>query len=148
MCLNEFIHELETYQGNFRQRENNIFISAEKMIDLPEIIQNGTKLISILITPYLINKELPLIYELHDYEFEVELRDVAQSYYVDYHPNNILRKEITDNLKPKAIVAKHDSGFYLDAVRKYLLFMQRANFEEDRKCNTSLKHAELFYQVF
>jgi hypothetical protein len=78
-------------------------------------LENSVEIETILITPYLINLKDGALYELHYYEFEIEVLYVPKSNYVEYAEGNILTKEITNNIKPKAVVSQKDKSFLLKA---------------------------------
>jgi len=111
-------------------------------------LKNCNDTISILLTPYLVNIEEDALYELHYYEFELEMLDVDHSYYIEYMENNSLPKEIVNNIKPKAIVAKSDKAFLIESLQNYLKSMRKMVFEEDRKSDIRLQDAGLYYQIF
>jgi len=85
---------------------------------------------------------------LHYYEFELEVIDVPQSYYVEYREGNRLAEEIVNNIKPKAIIAKNDKAFLVKSLQNYLKNMEGMMFEQDRNSNKRLENADLFYQIF
>ncbi len=87
------------------------------------------------------------LYELHYYEFDIELRG-DRSYYLEYDPRNILPAEITENLKPQAVIAVGDGLCFSDMVTKYLSSMTNMKFKEEKECYPELHNAQLFYQIF
>lgn len=103
---------------------------------------------TILITPYLINLKDKSLYELLYCAFEIEMLNISNSNYIDYAEGNVLPKEITNNIKPKALVDKKDKNFLSKALSDYLKAMKNMTFEQDRKHDTRLDSAELFYQIF
>jgi hypothetical protein len=101
----------------------------------------------ILITPYLICLETEDLYELHYYEFSIDIGE-GESYYVNYNEKNTLPKEITQNMKPRAVIAKGDVEFYINALSEYLVAMEKMCFNEDKEHYPQLKEAVLFYEIF
>ena len=101
-----------------------------------------------IITPYLIDKDDTIIFELHYYEFEIEVCDLKESYWVDYPKENLLSKEIVDNFKPTAFVALNDFAFYEKILNNYLKNIQKASFKEEKKSDSRLDSSELYFQVF
>jgi hypothetical protein len=71
-----------------------------------------------------------------------------QSHFNDYNPRNSLPKEITENLKPQAVVAVGDSDFYQKSVAWYLKTMQEMTFGEIMDRYPELQNAQVFYQIF
>ena len=142
------INKLEQSSGNYCRNQNEIYISLNNMLTLPNLVKESGELHSMLITPYLIGTDNNIIFELHYYEFEIEVCDSENSYLVDYPEGNLLTKEIVDNFKPKAFVALNDITFYERVLNDYLKNMQRALFKEERKSDSRLEKSMLYFQVF
>lgn len=105
-------------------------------------------MLNILITPYLIIEDYNIVYELHYYEFELEIIDIQKSYFVEHPQGNILPKEITKNIKPKGIVAAGDKKFYLKSLCNYLIKMRKMEFLYDKEKDKRLEKSELYFQIF
>ena len=147
MSLRMIINKLEKSPGNFRRNENEVYISLNNMLIVPNLVKESKELCSILITPYLIDEDDSIISELHYYEFEIEVCDLKESYLVDYPKENVLSKEIVDNFKPKAFVALNDFAFYEKILNNYLKNIQKASFKEE-KSDSRLDSSALYFQVF
>lgn len=145
MTIQNLINETENLQGNL-PRGNVVYISSRNMNYFVEHLEGIDATQGILITPYLIVNNGGL-YELHYYEFDVEVRG-DKSYYIDYNPKNTLPAEITKNLKPQVIIAVGDKGSYKKAVASYLENMSKMEFKEDKEHHPQLQNAQLFYQIF
>lgn len=139
---------LENSPGNFWRNQNEIYISLDNMLRISNLVKESGELQSILITPYLIGKDNDIIFELHYYEFEIEVCDVQKSYLVDYPDGNILSKEIVTNFKPKAFVTFNDLSFYEKVLNDYLKNIQKLSFYEERKSDNRLKNSMLYFQIF
>ena len=148
MTIKAIIQKTLTAKGNHTRGNEDTYIAPSNMETFVEDIGNCSDFTSILITPYLFNTEDDALYELHYYEFELEIRDVPQSYYAEYQEGNILADEIVNNIKPKAIIAKNDKVFLVKSLQNYLKNMESMVFAQDRKINKSLENADLFYQIF
>ena len=129
------INKLEQSSGNYCRNQNEIYISLNNMLTLPNLVKESGELHSMLITPYLIGTDNNIIFELH-------------YYLVDYPEGNLLTKEIVDNFKPKAFVALNDITFYERVLNDYLKNIQRALFKEERKSDSRLEKSMLYFQVF
>ena len=132
-------------QGNLRSH-NEVYISVSSMERFAEQLKRVNTEQGILITPYLL-VEGGMLYELHYYEFDIEVRG-SESYYKDYNARNSLPSEITENLKPQAIIAVGDKESYVRAVKEYLENMNRMKFAEEKDHYPELKKAQLCYQIF
>lgn len=148
MRIQHIISEIEQFDGNHVRENGDIYISPSNMDKFETYLENCDDIETILITPYLINLKDGALYELHYYEFEIEMLNASKSNYVEYAEGNMLPKEIIDNIKPKAIIAKKDKDFLLKVLHDYLKAMRHMTFEQDRKCDKRLENAELFYQIF
>ena len=69
------INKLEQSSGNYCRNQNEIYISLNNMLTLPNLVKESGELHSMLITPYLIGTDNNIIFELHYYEFEIEVCD-------------------------------------------------------------------------
>ncbi len=145
MILVDLINYVMKRQGNL-ERGNGIYISTQNMDYFAAKLASIDARQGILITPYLIIKDGSL-YELHYYEFDIEVR-ADKSHFNDYNHKNTLAKEITQNLKPQAIVANGDTNFYHKSVKWYLENMKKMTFDEIVIHYPELKNAQLFYQIF
>lgn len=148
MRIQQIIKEIGQLNGNYIRNSGDIYISPANIDKLEIYLENSDDIETILITPYLINFKDGALYELHYYEFEIEVLNVPKSNYVEYVEGNILPKEITNNIKPKAVVSQKDKTFLLKALYDYLKAMGQMTFEQDRKHDERLENAELFYQIF
>lgn len=142
------INVLEESPGNFCRNQNDIYISLDNMLTIPDLVKKSGKLHSLLITPYLIGGDNYMIFELHYYEFEIEVCDLEKSYFTDYPKGNLLSKEVIDNFKPKAFVAINDFAFYEKILNDYLKNIQMASFEEEKNLNNKLENSVLYFQIF
>lgn len=148
MSIEIIIKKIQGLNGNFCHREGDIYISPINMESLVSFLENDNNISSILITPYLISSKNNTLYELHYYEFELEVLDIPQSHLIKYDKNNILQKEIVDKISPKAVVAKNDKDFFMKALKNYLKAMKTMTFEEEKNNNEKLTNSKLFYQIF
>ncbi|MBC8559581.1 hypothetical protein [Fumia xinanensis] len=148
METKKIINILEKSPGNFCKNQNDIYISLDNMLTIPNLVKKSGKLHSLLITPYLINRDNHMIFELHYYEFEIEVCDLEKSYFVDYPKENLLSKELIDNFKPKAFVAINDFAFYERILNDYLKNIQMTSFEEEKTLDSRLENSMLYFQVF
>lgn len=144
MTIVNLINHVMKQQGNL-ERGNGIYISSQNMDYFAKQLASIDAQQGILITPYLIIKDGSL-YELHYYEFDIEVR-ADKSYFNDYNPKNTLPKEITQNLKPQAIIAVGDANSYQKSVTWYLENMQRMTFDEIMFHYPELRKAQVFYQL-
>lgn len=142
------INILERYPGNLYWNQNDIYISLNNILTIPDLVKESEELHSLLITPYLISEDDHIIFELHYYEFEIEVCDLEKSYLVDYPKGNLLSKEIVDNFKSKAFVALNDVAFYERILNNYLKSIQMASFKDERKSDNRLEKSMLYFQVF
>jgi len=133
---------------NHIRGNGDVYITPKNMESFTNYLKNCDCVPNLLVTPYLINTKEDALLELHYYEFELEVLDVPQSYFVEYPDGNNLPEEIIKNIKPKAIVAKNDKTFSIDSLRHYIRYMQGMEFEKDRNSNKKLEKADLFYQIF
>ena len=145
MNVQELIDHTERLEGNlFRGR--GVYITVSNMAYFSAELLNVPEPEAILLTPYLIVEDGGL-YELYCYEFDIEVRG-EKSYYTDYNKRNALPAEITQKLKPQAIVAVGDVKFYSEVVKNYLTNMQTMEFASIKEHYPQLEDAELFYQIF
>lgn len=147
MNFTEHIKYIQSMSGNFENNTGDCFITPENIEKLPLLLRDCDDIQGILITPYLITKDDNL-YELHYYEFELEVSDESKSCYAEYPKSNSLPLEIVENIKPKAIVSKKDKTFFVDALDKYLVAMKRMGFLYDKTSIPDLQDANLFFQIF
>ena len=148
MEAKKIIIALENCPGNFSRHPNDIYITLSNMLVLPNLVKNSGRLHSFLITPYLVNQDTHTFFELHYYEFEIEVGEWEKSYYVDYPKRNLLPNEIIDNFKPKAFVTQNDFTFYEKALNDYFKNIKKSSFAEEKKFNSDLKTSKLYFQIF
>jgi len=151
MLFEKILKEINCLNGNYRSPTSiveAIYIAPENMKELTRLLEYCDDIEGMLITPYLINTTNYALYELHYYEFSLDICNVVSSYYIEYNVNNTLPKEIVERIKPRAVIAKGDRCFYLNALQNYLSSMDGMSFEEDRNAYEVLKTASLFYQIF
>lgn len=144
MIIQSLIKKIMRLSGNI-QRGHEIYISPQNMEYFAEQLSGIDAQQGILITPYLII-EGSSIYELHYYEFDIEVRNEA-SHFNDYAPKNSLPDEITENLKPQAIIVTGDTKFYQESVSWYLKKMQKMKFSDVKSCYPEFQNSHLFYQI-
>jgi hypothetical protein len=148
MKIQQIIKEIEQFEGNHTRNDGDIYITPSNMDKFAGHMENCEVVASILITPYLINLKDKSLYELLYYTFEMEVLEISNSNYIEYAKENVLPEEITRNIKPKAVVNGKDKDFYIKALNDYLKAMKNMAFEDNRKSDTSLLNAQLFYQIF
>lgn len=149
MRIQEIIEKIENLEGNLIKKNGAIYISPSNMDKFVAYLKTCGEIETLLITPYLINLKDEALYELHYYEFEIEVdNNESESNYIEHAKLNALPEEIIRSIKPKAVTAKKDRQFFLAALRDYLKAMKEMTFEYDRKSDKSLLDAELFYQIF
>lgn len=145
--IETIVKEIENMEGNHVRRDSWVLISPSNMEKLPGCIDDLKDAKRIYISPFLINLEKNSIYELLWYCFIIEISEASRSYFEEYDKNNCLAKEIVDNLKPKAVVARTDKKFAAEALQNYLKNMKKMAFEEERNFHEDLGDAELFYEI-
>jgi hypothetical protein len=148
MKLEDVINRMRELEGNYNSQCREVYFSPENIKKFLLDIACCENFKEMLITPYLINIENKCVYELTYYEFSIDMTDVKKSYFIEYSETNILPKEITENIKPKVVVAKDDKDFLIKALQNYLKSMSDMLFEEERKADDRLNLAKLFYQFF
>lgn len=148
MSIELIIRKIESFDGNYGRDNDDIYISPANMDLFLEMIEKQEKIPNILITPYLIIEGSNTVYELHYYEFELEIMDIQKSYFVGYPQGNGLPEEIIKNIKPKGIVAEGDKEFYLKAVHDYLMKMRNMEFLYDKEKDERLEESRLYFQIF
>jgi hypothetical protein len=148
MKTQQIINEIQKMNGNYIRESGHVYISPSNMSKLGIYFENSDDVETILITPYLINIIDEALYELHYYEFEIEVLNVSKSNYLEFSGGNILPNEITNNIKSKAVVSQKDKRFLIKALQDYLTAMGQMTFEQDRQHDKRLENAELFYQIF
>jgi hypothetical protein len=146
MNVIEIIRRTMQREGNLL-RENSTYISSHNMMFFLNDVVKNRIMPDMLITPYLICRETEDLYELHYYEFVLDIGE-EKSYYVEYNEKNTLPDEVTQKIKPRVIVAKGDIEFYINALSKYLTAMEEMQFSEDKEHYSQLENAELFYEIF
>lgn len=144
MTIQNLITDILRMEGNLN-RGRSPYISVANMDFFASQLSGIDAKQGILITPFLI-ADNGTLYELHYYAFDIEVRG-NQSHYVNYNKNNTLPTEITENIKPQAIVAVGDTRFYSEAANKYLSSMKNMKFDEEKKHYPQLQNANLFYEI-
>ena len=144
MTIENLIKSIMKLHGNL-QRGNGIYISPQNMDYFAEQLAGIEAQQGILITPYLVI-EGGSLYELHYYEFDVEVRN-EKSHFNNYNPRNSLPKEITENLKPQVIIAVADAESYQKSVAWYLENMRKMTFSEVKAHYPEFKNSHLFYEI-
>jgi|GEM_PF-5176228 len=148
MNFDTVVELVQNMDGNYRLRVDDVYISPANIEKLPEMIDACDDIQSILITPFLISLTENKLYELHYYEFELEIVSLTHSHYIEYNQGNCLPKEIVENIKPKAVVAQKDKTFYITALNNYLTAISRMTFEDDRLSSSVLSDADLYFQIY
>jgi len=147
MTLKRIVRKFENVEGNF-WLSGAVYISPENMKKYANNLTKCEDGQELLITPYLMDLGGMGIYELRYYEFLIEFLDVPQAYFLEYLPGNTLPKEITENIKPKAIIPNDNKMVLTDILLDYLTKMDGMVFEEERNAYDVLRSAKLFYQIF
>ena len=148
MKFYELIEQINNMNGNYKHNGKSLYILSDNIKDMPSRLADCEDFQSILITPFLINTETVSVYELHYYEFGLEVTDKQKSHFIDYPHKNMLPLEIIENIKPKAFVFSNDKAFFVAALNDYLIAMSRMNFEEDRLAIPALNSSRLYYQIY
>jgi hypothetical protein len=148
MNFNQLVETIEQMSGNYFRRIDDIYVLPANIDKLPEFLDNCYDFQSILITPFLINMRKDAFYELYYYEFEIEVRDIPKSHYIEHRKENALPKEIVENIKPKAIISREDNAFLKSSLISYLAAMKKMTFEIDKLSNVSLKDSSLYFQIY
>lgn len=144
MTIRNIINNIEKLPGNLT-RGNGRYISAQNMKRFAKLLNQATWEDSLLFTPFLIVNHGAL-YELHYYEFDIEIKN-EPSHYEEYSPKNSLPQEIVEHLKPQAIVSAGDRDFYQKVITEYLNNMEKMTFDEIINYYPELKEAQVFYQI-
>lgn len=140
------VQEALQREGNL-QRYNHIYITPQNMMYFRQDVIDYGVMPDILITPYLISNDGGSLYELHYYEFDLDIGG-NKSHYIEYNAKNSLPEEITKNIKPRAVIADGDIEFYVSALSNYLYAMNKMQFKEDREHYPQLKNAPLYFELF
>ena len=148
MKFNNIIESIKNMNGNYFQKTGSLYILPANIERLPEMINCCDDFQSILITPFLVNTVKDTVYELHYYEFEIEVSNTLNSFYIEYPQGNVLPKEIVENIKPKAIAAKEDVSFFVNALNSYFAAMSKMTFESDKLLIKDLHGANLYFQIY
>ena len=147
MKLDVLVNMLNGLDGNY-QKGDDVYISLENIKKMSTLLFAEEELPDILITPFLLDITTGNVYELHYYEFEIEIKKISASCFLEYSTSNTLPSEITENIKAKAIVSFGDSIFYINAITDYLSAMQKMTFEKELLRNPQLKSYQLCYQLY
>lgn len=148
MKFNNLVEIIQNMDGNYSGKTGGLYILPANIEKFPEMINSCDDIQSILITPFLLNTASETLYELHYYEFEIEVSDIPKSYYVEYPQGNMLPKEIVESIKPKAVASKGDRAFYVNALDQYFTAMRKMTFESDKLAITALNKANLYFQIY
>lgn len=148
MSITLIIRKIESFDGNYCRSNNDIYISSKNMWCFLEMIEKQEQMLNMLITPYLIIEDSNFVYELHYYEFELEIINIQKSYFVEHFQGNTLPEEIVKNIKSKGVVAEGDKAFYLKALQQYLIEMEKMEFKYDKEHDKKLEKASLYFQIF
>lgn len=142
----DLIKEISCFDGNYHT--NDVYFSINNMKVFAKNILNNIELCDLLITPFLINDEKFAIYELHYYEFELQLAAIDAPYYLNYPKENKLSKEITDNIKPKIYIPVGDNISFSDAVHTYICAMEKMKFQDEKVYLLSQGNDKLYFQFY
>jgi hypothetical protein len=135
------------YVGNII-RGANMYINSKNINHVIGLIKSSDVTEEeILITPYLINKDPIQIYELHYYEFEIDMKGEI-SYHINYPSRNCLEKEIIDNIHPRTVVARGDKEQFLEEISKYFRVMEQMTFSSAIEAYPILSESKLYYEFF
>lgn len=148
MKFNNLLELILNMDGKHYRKTGGVYMSLVDIEKFPALIQMCDDIQSILITPFLINTKIDALYELHYYEFEIEISNILQSHYLEYPQGNVLPKEIVENIKPKAIVSQSDKIFFVNALSSYFTAMRKMTFESDKLSNSVLNDANLYFQIY
>jgi hypothetical protein len=151
MRFDQISAKIKEMAGNICLREGDSYILPKNIDFLPAFLDDCNDFHGVLITPFLLNIKNDAICslcELHCYEFDFEIEDISQSYYIEYPKRNILPKEIIDNIKPRANCAIGDSEFMKDALTKYFVAMKEMSFEDEILAHPEFKKKNLYYQIY
>ena len=114
-------------------------------------ITKDIELEDLLITPFLIDIKKKTVYELHYYEFFVEIATISDLQFGEYEKGNSLAKEIVENIHPKAMVPIGDALSYRKAISSYLYAMKHMKFEVEKKhllSTSSSAEYKLFFALY
>ncbi|QIK70237.1 hypothetical protein G7062_08005 [Erysipelothrix sp. HDW6C] len=141
-----FLEKLQKSSNN-RYENGNIFISPNNMYLIIDEMKYQKKAMNLLITPYLIEKGGNMTYELHYYEFDIEI--LAGSKRIKaYNIKNGLPKDITENLVPGIEIDMKEYSLACEYLKSYLDSMSSFSFSDERKPLSMMGDAELYYQIF
>jgi len=144
----KLVELIQQMSGNYCRRTDDIYILPSNVEKLTVLLNSCDDFHSILITPFLLNIKNDTIYELHYYEFEIEIRDIQKSHYLDYAKENILPKEIIENIKPKAIISVGDNAFMTNALNSYFTAINKMTFDSDKQSIAALEDSSLYFQIY
>ena len=147
--MKDLIADICSGDGNFRM--NEIYISPCNMDLFASKIAGDIELEDLLITPFLIDIKKKAVYELHYYEFFIEMSTVTSVCFCEYEKENKLAKEIVESIHPKAMVPFGDNMSYRNVVESYLYAMKHMKFETERKYLLSVSSSteyKLFFALY
>lgn len=148
MNFNKIVENIQQMKGNYFRRTGEIYILPTNIEKIPILFDNCDDFQSILITPFLLTSAKDSFYELHDYEFEIEVRDVALSHYIEHSMGNVLPQEIVEHIKPKAIVSIADKTFIKNSLYSYFKAMKNMTFKDDKRSINTLVDSSLYFQIY
>ena len=145
MNIYELLDSFKNMKGNYCI--GSLYISLENMeIFINELQNLDIELSSILITPFLIDVKQNKVYELHYYEFLIEISHVLFPVYMEYSQKNLLPKEVLENLKPKVYVPKGDKESFVYVFRNYIAVMKKMHLDDETIIKSWSNH--LFFQLY
>ncbi|QIK86793.1 hypothetical protein G7061_09285 [Erysipelothrix sp. HDW6B] len=144
--MKEMIQDIMKKKSNV-SLNGSTYISPKNICGLLDIIEENKTVPSILITPYLINVEDLRVYELHDYEFDIDVTE-GETIVLKYNKNNSLPDELTKRINPGIRVSKDNYSFAINELRKYLDAMETMTFNDVTNTYSFLTKENLYYQIF
>lgn len=146
--MKRIINRVIELPGNYIDSVGRVYLSIENMKTMLIMFSEETiETESFLFTPFLINPESNALYELHYYEFEIEVSNTNEVRYIEHSKENSLPEEIVANIKPKAVVPKNSVEKYINVLNGYLYAMQRMELEEV-DAYSELEQGELFFRIY
>lgn len=148
--MEDLMDSICTLDGNYVR--NGTYISPRNMDVFISEISEDIELCDLLICPFLINMEDGGLYDLLYYEFKIQLSTRSTACYEEYPQENILPKEITDNIHPQIYIPMGDHASFKSALFSYMRAMEKMNFADEKiyLSSISASHAsswQLFFQL-
>ena len=103
---------------------------------------------NLLISPFLINTDTGDVYELHYYEFEIDIANCDSLQRIEYPKDNILPKEILDNICPKVHIPLGDNTSFFEVFNSYVLAMKKMKFEDEKRVLPELNNFKLAFLLY